>query len=267
MDRRFLLIISFFLLLSCRSERNISKSFSPNILLDGASFADERNKWFSYLCNDLYVKGFNKAIGGTSIHDTAIKLYENKLYSLEEMDDFGILLLMHVHNQDVCVESEFRSDYREYESIIDDLSYTQAYDYVISKYTADCYNLKYNKKSIWYKSLHGKPCIIVCMTHWHDARTIFNQSIRDLQKRHKFYLCEIDKNIGFSKDDKTLDGIQPSLLYSRDSEIINGIKYGWHMKFEDEDNDNERCYIQNKVASIIQDLVIRIHSEYMTERL
>lgn len=223
---------------------------SKNILLEGASFAsDFNNHWFSYLCTDLKIRGYNKSISGTSIKNTAQRMYDGTLYTLEELDDIGIFMLMHVHNQDVCDGKDIKKSIDDYEFPSYNLSYSQAYDYVIRKYQIDCYNLKFNKNSKWYKSINGKPCIIVCLTHWHDARVCFNESIRLLQDIHKFYLCDIDKKIGFSKDDVCVDDVQPSLFYSIDSESINGVKYGWHMV--NQEVDGNRCFIQNKLSQIV----------------
>lgn len=264
----WLVIVIFLCFLSSCDTKTYNYKISNDILLEGASFASEdRNNWFNYLCEDLSVNGYNKAISGTSIKHTAQRLYDGTLYTLSELDNFGIFMLMHVHNENVYDEADLKTSLNDYNFPAEDLSYSQAYDYVLRKYREDCYNLKYNKKSRWYGSNYGKPCIIVCLTHWHDSRVIFNDSIRLLQGKHNFYLCEIDKTIGFSKTQLDKENhIQPSIQYSQDSEIINGIEYGWHMKHQ-EIADTSRCFIQNKVSSIVKFLVEYIYehdSHYLT---
>lgn len=259
---KLVLIIGIFTLIitsSCNYKTIQDYTISYNILLDGASFASsENNNWFEYLCSDLRIKGYNKAISGSSIKDMAQRLHDGTLFSLEEMDNFGILMIMHVHNMDVCNGINICTDLNDYDFSNINLSYSQAYDYVIREYQKECYDLKNNRNSRWYKSPYGKPCIIVCLTHWHDARDTFNTSIRLLQNKFNFYLCELDKNIGFSKDDvNTENCIQPSLLYCSDTESINGVHYGWHM--DNTEIGGKRCLIQDKVASIVKQLIKEIY--------
>lgn len=217
-----------------------------NILLTGASFADGNyNQWFKIVCEKLGVTGYNKAVSGESIVDTAIKLNSNTLYSFEEFEDFETLLIMHVHNRDVCDNIGLQDDYKNY-IVSNTMSYSQAYDYVLKKYAADCYAAKDNSASKWYGSKCGKPCRVVCMTHWHDARTIFNDSIRKLRDKWGFELIELDKYIGFTKHQlHPISGQQQSVIHAVDTEVIDGVTYGWHPLRTD------GVYIQDKIAGVV----------------
>lgn len=249
-----------------------------NILITGASFAYDGNTWFSKVCKSLGVKGYNKAVSGESIKHAALKMRNGRLYTTEEFENFDTLIIMHVHNQDVCDEINLKKDHLEYETsknenenlilpviendndfaeacknlkdskheLFKSISYSQAYDYVLKKYAAECYAAKDNKDSKWYGTKCGKPFKVVCMTHWHDARTIFNDSIRRLKEKWGFKLIELDKEIGFSKNQvHPVTGTQVSIMHSVDTETIDNIVYGWHPS-----RDNEP-YIQDRIADIV----------------
>ena len=235
-----------------------SMRFTSNILLTGASFAYSGNQWPELLSKRLGVACYNKAVSGSSILDTARKMYEGTLYSDEEMEDFDIFMVMHVHNQDVFVEDALKANYKDYEnetffpSGSVQMSYSQAYDYVLKKYTADCYAKRENANSQWYNQPIGKPVRIVCLTHWHDARTIFNDSVRLLKDKWGFELVELDKEIGFTKEQLHPEtNIQVSRLYAQDEETIGGVVYGWHPS-RDEIN-GESPVIQQRIAKIVAD--------------
>jgi hypothetical protein len=227
-------------------ERPCMRESKNNILLTGASFADGNyNQWFMFVCENLGVTGYNKAVSGESIVDTAIKLNSNTLYSFEEFEDFETLLIMHVHNRDVCDNIGLQDDYKNY-IVSNTMSYSQAYDYVLKKYAADCYAAKDNSASKWYGSKCGKPCRVVCMTHWHDARTIFNDSIRKLRDKWGFELIELDKYIGFTKHQlHPISGQQQSVIHAVDTEVIDGVTYGWHPLRTD------GVYIQKRIAALV----------------
>ena len=186
------------------------------ILLTGASFATPANGWFEMGCERLNAVPLNKAVAGESIIHTANKMKEGTLYTTEELKKMTALVIMHVHNRNVA----------------DDSDYGIAYDYVIKKYTSDCHAL-------------GKPAIIVLCTHWHDARTTFNKTIRQLAERWGLPLVEFDKNIGFSKNElHPVTGKQYSLMYASDVQTTDGVVYGFHpLKGRDE-------YIQQRMAAI-----------------
>ena len=95
--------------------------------------------------------------------------------------------------------------------------------------------------------------VVVC-THWHDARTNFNDSIRVLQAKWGFILCEFDTRIGFSKNQvHPVTGEQVSILHCDNeygnTEVINGVTYGWHQ------TRGKAAYIQKRMASIVESVI------------
>ena len=223
-----------------------------NILLTGASFAYSGNKWFGYVCKNLNVTGYNKAVSGETMQHTAQKIHDGTLYSQTEFEDFDVLLIFHSHNQAVNNTANIKTDYNDYTFPITDRS--AQWDYVLKKYAADCYAARLNPDSRWYGTKYGKPYMVVVCTHWHDARTIFNDSIRELQKKWGFILCEFDTRIGFSKNQvHPVTGEQVSILHcdnpSGDTEVINGVTYGWHPT---RDKD---AWIQHQMASIVESTI------------
>lgn len=78
-------------------------------------------------------------------------------------------------------------------------------------------------------SVLGKPARIMLCTHWHDGRTVYNESVRKLADYWDIPLIEFDANIGFSKDDEeNADPGAPSRKMAMDVETIDGVRYGWH---------------------------------------
>lgn len=218
---------------------------SGGFLLTGASFAYNGNAWFAKVCEKLNKNAYNKAVSGESIKNTAIKMHNGTFYSKAEFEDFDTLLIMHVHNQNVCDETDLQDNYTDYE-VSTSMSYSQAYDYVLKKYATECYAAKDDSTSKWYGTQCGKPCKVVCMTHWHDARTVFNESIRRLRDKWGFGLIELDKNIGFSKNQAhPVTGAQVSVIYAQDTEVIDGVAYGWHP------SRNTGAYIQDRIAEVV----------------
>jgi hypothetical protein len=209
---------------SCSSEKKI-------YFLTGASFAVPENGWFEMACEELAVTPINRSVGGESIFHTAIKMYNGTLYSRKELKEIDLFIIMQVHNQDVANTERLKTDYTHYTPAELVSDYAVAYDYVIKKYIADC---KKQKK---------EPKIVLC-THWHDSRTIYNTSIRMLSDRWNLPLIKWDENIGFSRNNPLPGGIQPSLRFSDDTEMIDGAVYGWHPKRGQEE------FIQKKMAEI-----------------
>lgn len=223
------------------------------ILLTGASFASPNNKWFELGCETLGATPLNRAVGGQAIVDAANLMAEEKLYTSEELEDIDALVIMHVHNEDVAAKVGLKKDFKDYVIPFDRSNYAAAYDYVIKKYIVDCYNLKFKEDSKYYNSPNGKPVTIVFCTHWHDARTLFNTTIRELADRWGFPVVEFDKYIGFSKEKlHPISEKQFSLLYARDRQTVDGVEYGWHPK----DGRNE--YIQQRMAAIFVDLMKKV---------
>lgn len=223
-----------------------------NILLTGASFAYSGNEWFGYVCKNLNVTGYNKAVSGETMQHTAQKIHDGTLYSQAEFEDFDVLLIFHSHNQAVNNTANIKTDYNDYTFPITDRS--AQWDYVLKKYAADCYAARLNPDSRWYGTKYGKPYMVVVCTHWHDARTVFNDSIRELQKKWGFILCEFDTRIGFSKNQvHPVTGEQVSILHcdnpSGDTEVINGVTYGWHP------TRDKGAWIQHQMASIVESTI------------
>ena len=219
-----------------------------NILLTGASFAYSGNQWFSYVCKDLNITGYNKAVSGETMQHTSQKIHDGTLYTQEEFEDFDVLLISHSHNQAVNNTANIKTDYNDYVFPITDRS--AQWDYVLKKYAADCYAARLNPNSRWYGTKCGKPFMVVVCTHWHDSRTVFNDSIRELQKKWGFILCELDTRIGFSKNQvHPVTGEQVSILHAVDTEVINGVTYGWHP------TRSTTAWVQKEIASIVESTI------------
>lgn len=131
--------------------------------------------------------------------------------------------------------------------------HTAAYDYVIKRYLTECYELRNNTTSKYYNTPYGKPAIIVLCTHWHDCRTVYNESIRKLAAKWGVPLIEFDKYIGFSKNVlHPVTGKPFSQLYSTDIQVTEGIAYGHHPI------RGEQSYMQQRMAAIFVDLMTKI---------
>lgn len=216
-----------------------------NILITGASFASPQNTWFELGCKELNATPVNRAIGGEAIANTANRMIDGTLYSLEELDAMDAFVIMQVHNRDVFDETQLMPKYTDYATPFDRSNYAAAYDYVIKRYLSDCYNLKDNPKSKYYGTKFGKPANIVLCTNWHDARVTYNASIRKVAQKWGIPLVEFDNYIGFSKNvHHPVTNDQYSLLYSYDTQIIEGVKYGLHP------DRGEDKYIQQRMAAI-----------------
>ena len=232
----------------------VSAQEKYKILMTGASFASSQNGWFEIACKALDAVPLNKAIGAEAIADGANRMNNGTLYSKQELEDADAFVIMHVHNMDVFENSALKDNYTDYKLPFDRSNYAAAYDYVIKKYISDCYNLKFDKKSKYYNSQSGKPVIIVLSTHWHDARPIYNETVRLLAQKWGFPIIEFDKYIGFSKNTPhPVTKEQMSRLYADDNtETIDGVVYGWHqLRGEDK-------YIQQHMAAIFVDAMKKI---------
>lgn len=249
-----------FLLLSCLSLGPGLRAAAPlpatgggGILLTGASFASPENKWFEMGCRSLGVRAINRAVGGEAIANTANRMAEGKLYSREELEAIDALVIMQVHNRDVFDPSQLQPAWTDYKTPFDRKNYAAAYDYVIKRYLAECYALREDPGSRYYQTKAGKPAVIILCTDWHDARVTYNTSIRRLGEKWGLPLVEFDKHIGFSKNaPHPVTGEQHSLLHATDTQIIDGVKYGWHPL------RGENSHIQQRMAAIFADLVRRV---------
>jgi len=237
--RKILFVISASIcLISASSEEN-----ATSLLLTGASFAVPENGWFELACDTLHVQAINKGASGEAITHTAEKMYRSALYNIKELDSMEALVIMHVHDRDVADTTFLQEDYNNY--LMPITNYAVAYDYVIKKYKADCYNLRNCKESKYYGSEMGKPAKIILCTHWHDSRITYNQSIRILSEKWKLPLVKWDEQIGFTKDVPDMAGRQQSLNFASDrQEQPDGVVYGWHPL------RGKEQYIQQKLAEI-----------------
>lgn len=251
---RFIFASAALLFASCRNDIALTYSSASGVVyMIGASIASPPNTWFETGCGMLGVEAMNQAVSGTMPVDSAMAMAAGREYTTVELDDFDIFVIMHVHDMDVCDESKLLDDYNDY-VIERNMDYSQAFDYIIRRYIDDCRALENNPKSKWYGVEGGKPVRIVLCTYWHDARVVYNESVRRLAERWKEYacLCEFDENIGFSKDDPDSDtGEQISLIYAQnginDTEVIDGVTYGWHP------TRGEDAEIQLRMAKIFAD--------------
>ena len=204
-----------------------------SVYIIGASIAYPENTWFEMGCEQLGMMPINRAVSGTRPTESAIQMSRGEEYSFEELDSFDVFAIMHCHEMEVCDESKLLADYNDYEVQVD-IDYSQAFDYIIRRYIDDCRALEYNPASQWYGIKGGKPVKIILCTHWHDARVVYNASVRRLVERWREYatLCPFDTEIGFTKDVPDQNGQQVSLQFAcngiNDTEELYGVVYGWH---------------------------------------
>lgn len=223
------------------------------ILLTGASFASANNGWFELACDSLNAEALNRAVGGEAIANTANRMQDGTLYSKDELERIDALVIMQVHNRDVFDESQLKERYQDYAVPFDRSNYAAAYDYVIKRYLSECYQLKFDEHSRYYRTPGGKPVLIVLCTDWHDGRTVYNESIRKLAVKWGFPLVEFDANIGFSKNNiHPVTGEQISLLYAKDKQTIDGVSFGWHPY------PGRKQYIQQRMAAIFLAVMKRV---------
>ena len=109
-------------------------------------------------------------------------MLDGTLYSREELERMDALVIMQVHDRDVYVSEDLGKGkcWEECVSCLETGNYAEGFDFVIKRYMSDCYNLRDDPDSKYYRSRSGKPALIVLCTHWHDARTVYNESVRKL---------------------------------------------------------------------------------------
>lgn len=230
--KKLTLIMVFALMLLANinlKAQSADKDKKLTFMLYGASFAIPQNGWFEIACQDMGADAINKAVSGEAIYNDAIRMSENRNYTLDELDRTDVLVIMHVHNQNVAAETNLKENYEDY-TVSASMGYAPAYDYVIKKYQADCAALEKNPDSKWYGVEGGKPARIMFCTHWHDGRAEYNPAIRKLAEKWKFPLIKFDENIGFSKEDNQQDKGQPSREWAHDTETLYNLQFGWHPK-------------------------------------
>ncbi len=251
MKRLFVILLSVILFVGGTAAQQDSVKYT--ILLTGASFASHHNGWFEIGCRHLNARPINRAVGGEAIANTANRMAEGTLYSFEELEEMDALVIMQVHNRDVSDETELLPAYTDYPTPFDRSNYAAAFDYVIKRYISECYELKNNPQSRYYETRSGKPAVIVLCTNWHDARTTYNNTVRQLAEKWGVPLVEFDKQIGFSRHQPhPATGQQHSLLYAYDTQTIEGVVYGAHP------DRGEDKYIQQRMAAVFTECMKRV---------
>lgn len=230
-------------------------------LLTGASFASPNNGWFEVGCDLMDANPLNRAIGGEAIANTANRMIEGTLYTKEELEEIDALVIMQVHERDVFNSKGLKEKYTDYDTPFTRDDYAAAFDYVIKRYLTECYNLKFDESSRYYNTRGGKPAVIVLCTDWHDARVIYNTSVRQLAEKWGFPVVEFDKYIGFSKNSvHPVTGEQISRLFTGDSQEINGETFGWHPE------NGQDVYIQRRMGAIFADTMRKIFPDYSSSQ-
>lgn len=222
------------------------------VIAMGASLMYSGNGWVEKGCSLIDAIPYNKAKSGEMPPYFAKLIYDGNFCTDEEFEMSDVLAIQFSNAGNVYLEDNSMS-VEEYEALLDTsssnpfskLSYAQCLDYILKKWQKRCYEQKDNENSKWYGTKFGKPCSLLFVTHWHDARTSYNESIRRVAEKWGGSVCEFDKKIGFSKGQPLYDGTQMSVAYAVDTEIIGDITFGWHPL-----RDTNGQYIQKKMANI-----------------
>lgn len=272
-------------------DSKIIVSSGQKILGLGASFMrgnaegkGTANVWLDLLASRLGVECVNDASGGTNIMYHANRLYDGTILGIGNapISEIGAVLIMHTHNKDVFTLPKPYASYTvaEYEanvlpfsttegSTLADVEYAKAFDYIIKKvkalYFADKEDTEYASAAQSYVGqYYFKPAQIVLCTHWHDGRTIYNNSVRKLCLKWGLPLVQFDKKIGIIKTEvNPAYGYQESIQYTGNVdgaspvETIDGVVYGWHPMC-----GNRNVYIQRKLAAIAEDSFSFFRDEY-----
>lgn len=210
----------------------------------GASLMYSGNGWVEQACERQNIRCLNKAKSSKTTTYFAQQLWLNIYASERELEEIDILLIQFANCGDVCGDSSSllptADDYtmkytRYYNTMFTEYSYAQQMDYILKKWQQIC-------------EQNNKPMHVIFVTHWHDGRVTYNKSVRKLAQRWNAEVCELDKNIGFTKDQPLPDGRQPSVLYAKDTEFINGVEFGWHPLRE-----AQGTYIQSVMAGILEE--------------
>ncbi|MFP5194101.1 DUF5040 domain-containing protein [Alcaligenes faecalis] len=225
------------------------------ITLIGASLAHSANAWFAKASRSLGVPGLNKAVSGSVPYLFADRFWRDTLFTSEDFEQADVLAIQFASSPDLDNTDGLFPTYQEYTANFDpentenqfaaNYTHAQAVDYILKKWQALCYEQRNVAGSKWYGTQHGKPCRIMFVSHWHDARSYYNDAIRVLAKRWGAQICPFDEKIGFSKSQPLQNGQQVSRLYAQDTQTIDNVVYGWHPL-----RGLEGEYIQSKMAGI-----------------
>ena len=234
------ILISLTSLLSACEKRDLSNVVVATM---GASLMYSGNGWVEIACTKLGVQCINKAVSSTKVYDYADQLWRGTYASEEELKTIDILLIQFANCDDVCGDEEtFFTTAQEYTNNFDTTavhnqfrrySTAQCMDYLLKEWQQIC--IRNNKE------MH-----VLFVTHWHDSRITYNNAVRRLADRWNAEVVELDKKIGFTKEELDQDGNQPSIRYAVDTEQIDGITYGWHPL-----RGERGLFIQNKMGNIL----------------
>jgi len=220
----------------------------------GASLMYNGNNWVEDGCKLCGVTSYNKAESGVGVPSYfADKIWRGTYCTDAEFEAMDILAIQFASSGDVYTGTFFdtSSEYVEDFDIEDEtnqfaVAYTpaQCLDYILKYWQERCYACRNDSDSKWYNTQYGKPCRLMFVTHWHDARVGYNDSIRQVAAKWGGGICEFDKKIGFSKN-QPIGTLQPSVIYANETETISGVAYGWHPL-----RGSAGAYIQTKMANI-----------------
>ncbi len=221
----------------------------------GASLMYYENGWVEQACKELGYECFNKAVSGETTLHFAQKIWRNEYAADDELDMIDVVLIQFANCHDVYGDSttfyqtadEYTKNYTvQTDKPFYEYSHAQRIDYILKKWQQLC-------------EQRHKPMHVIFVTHWHDGRVTYNESVRKLAQRWNTGVCEIDKNIGFTKYHPLPDGTQPSVLYATDTEFIDDIEYGWHPLRGDEGKD-----IQGRMADILENCLMNyVHQHHI----
>lgn len=251
------------------------------IMVLGASFASTSNGWDKILQDTTGIEVINKAVGSTNLSshvvprllDASISQPHGSLFMKDNkdiFDDIGAVIIMYTHNQDILLsEAEYKSRdakwYRDNYSQQVSGDIKSSWDYVIKQlkeWSGEHHNITDNITvdgiiaSRENDIVDNQLQILIC-SHWLPSRAIYNESSRKLAERHGLAYCPLDKELGFTKDDKVHGTFQTdqnghvategyynrSVLHSEfvnvatsgnenvpigRTERIDGIIWGWH---------------------------------------
>ncbi|MDR3061046.1 MAG: DUF5040 domain-containing protein [Dysgonamonadaceae bacterium] len=246
MKKQLILLLALWGVISVSEAQNKQTETRYNILLTGASFASPENGWFEIACRELHANPMNRAIGGEAIANTANRMADGSLYTREELENMDAMVIMQVHDRDVFENSGIKENFQDYMIPFDRNNYAAAFDYVIKRYLSDCYELRNDSTSKYYKTRSGKPAVIVLCTNWHDGRPLYNHSVRKLAEKWGLPLVKFDEYIGFSRNSlHPVTKKQVSLIYAQDEQVMDkGDIFGWHPV------RGENSYIQQRMAAV-----------------
>ena len=243
-----------------QNENNTSMPLSniSAVLTMGASLMYNGNGWIERGCDIVGATSYNKAVSGEMPSHFANLLYREEYCTEEEFDGADVLVLQFSNAGNVFISENIMS-IEDYEEQLDlsltnpftELSHAACIDYILKKWQKKCYDQKDNPNSKWYGTPFGKPNNLMFVTHWHDARVSYNDSVRELAHKWGGAICEFDKKIGFSKEQPLYDGSQISVKYAVDTETIGSTVYGWHPL-----RGAEGQYIQRKMANIFANAIM-----------